>query len=185
MNWLQYQNNNTENSCYGVDMSKNFDVNWREDENTADDKCSDFYEGPSASSEPEVKLLSKFLKKHNKNIKLFVNLDGFGQQVLFPSEDLKQSRIDDLNSMARSGLRNIKMHRSSEKKYEINSNDNSISLGSPESFAMHEAKIKYSFRIEAMDNRQHSIFVPSTSIEKNANEIFDIIKGMVKHLENE
>jgi hypothetical protein len=151
-----------------------------------ENKCSDFYEGPFASSEQEIKLLSSFLMKHNGTIKLFVNVDGYGQRILFPSDNLKQRNVDNLLDMARAGLRNVRTHRMMDnKKYEINKNDFSIASGTAEGFAMHEAKIKYSYRIEAMDNRQYSIFVPATSIEQNANEILDIIKGMVKHLRTE
>lgn len=171
--------------CFGVDMTKNFDSNWKEDEGTGNKKCSDFYKGDHAASEPEIKLLSNFLLKHNKSIKLFINLDGYGQQILFPSSKLNRSFMDELNDMARSGLRNVKMHRDGERKYGINTNYSDMSSGTVESFAMHKAKIKYTYRIESMDNTQYSIFVPATSIEQNANEILDIIKGMVKHLENE
>ncbi|KAL7033049.1 hypothetical protein ACKWTF_007472 [Chironomus riparius] len=186
LNWFRSSNvNQTEKVCYGVDMTKNFDSNWKEDESTEKSKCSDFYKGPHASSEPEIKLLSNFLLKHNKSIKLFMNLDGYGQQILFPSSKLNRSFMDELNDMARSGLRNVKMHRDGERKYGINTNYSGMSSGTVESFAMNKAKIKYTYRIESMDNTQYSIFVPATSIEQNANEILDIIKGMVKHLENE
>lgn len=166
-------------------MTRNFDSNWKENENTKNNKCSDYYRGSHASSEPEIKLLSNFLLKHNKSIKLFINLDGYGQQILFPSSKLKKDGIDQLNDMARSGLRNMKMHRNIDKKYDVNSRNADISSGTVESFAMFKAKIKYSYRIESIDNRQYSIFVPATSIEQNANEILDIMKGMVKYLENE
>lgn len=169
------------NSCSGVDASRNFDVKWKRGEYTAgDDKCSDFYEGPFPKSEPEVKLLSSFLQKNNKLIKLFINLDGYGKLISFPSsQNLKRKSVLEIQEIARQGLRNLKTHRSGEKKYLIKKDPLS---SSPEGFAMHKAKIKYSFRIDSLENPQTSFFVPATSIQYNANDIFDIVKGMTKKL---
>lgn len=186
LNWFRSANvNQTEKVCYGVDMTRNFDANWIDDRSSGVNKCTDYYKGAHPSSEPEIKLLSNFLLKHNKSIQLFINLDGYGQQLLFPLTKLKKDGIDELNDMARSGLRNVKMHRNADKKYRINKKNVDMSSGTVESFAMNKAKIKYSYRIESVDNRQYSIFAPATSIEQNANEILDIIKGMIKYLENE
>jgi Zinc carboxypeptidase len=170
-----------------VDATKNFKYKWddEDDDGMSDNKCSDFYRGPHANSEPEIKLLSNFLLKHNKTIKLFVNLDGYGQRISFPVANSKEKDIDDLSDMARAGLRNVKMHRSVDKKYEINKDDDTITSGTVESFALYRARIKYSYRIEMMNSPQYSIFIPATSIERNANEILDVIKGMAKYLLNE
>lgn len=170
-------------SCLGVDASRNFDYKWlKDDYNSGGNKCSDFYEGPNSRSEPEVKLLSNFLLKQNKTIRLFLNLDGYGSQISFPSVKLKHRSVDDLNDVAKAGLKNLKMHRDREKKYFVRKDDH---LTTPESFAMHKAKIKFSYKIESMENQQSSIFVPATSIEQNANDIMDLIRGMVKKLESE
>ena len=92
-------------------------MKWKRDEYTSgDDKCSDFYEGPFPKSEPEVKLLSGFLQKNNKHIKLFVNLDGYGQGLIsFPGSSLKRKSLDDIQDIARSGLKNLKTHRGGMK----------------------------------------------------------------------
>lgn len=157
-------------------------MKWKRGDYTAgDDKCSDFYEGPFAKSEPEVKLLSGFLQKNNKHIKLFVNLDGYGPLISFPTSGSKRKskKDEDIQDIAKSGLRNLKTHRSGAKKYMIKRD---TLLSSPEGFAMHKAKIKYSYRIDSMESPQTSFFVPATSIKYNANDIFDIVKGMTKKL---
>jgi hypothetical protein len=180
--------------CYGVHYSRNFDSHWKDTDNDDDDnnnkapsdnnQCSNFYEGQFPSSEPEVKSLSDFLMRHQRSIQLFINLEGHGQKILYPTLDLGEDAVLDLRDMARAGLRNIRMHRSVDNKYGI-SNDTQISYGTPESFAMFKSKIKYSYRIQGSEALHQSIFVPAKSIEKTANEILDIIKGMVKYLENE
>ncbi|KAG5682109.1 hypothetical protein PVAND_011488 [Polypedilum vanderplanki] len=178
--------NSPQKPCYGVHYSRNFDSHWKNNKALSNNnQCSDFYEGQFPSSEPEVKSLSDFLMRHQSNIQLFINLEGYGQQILFPTLDLDEDAVSDLNDMARAGLRNIKMHRSADNKYEISKNDSYIDIGTPESFAMYKAKIKYSYRIEGSETLHQSIFIPIKSIEKTANEILDIIKGMVKYLENE
>lgn len=163
----------------GVDLSKNFDSEWIE--NNQNDCPEQGY--MKTDQEPEAKFLSKFLMKHGENIKLFINLDGYGNKILYPSVKLKQNNVVDLNDMARAGLRNIRMHRLDGKKYEISGKDKQIVFGSPESFAMYKANIKYSYRIELIDNSYQSIFIPASSIEEKAHIILDVIKGMVKHIE--
>lgn len=156
-------------------------MKWKKGDYTAgDDKCSDFYEGPFAKSEPEVKFVSSFLQKNNKHIKLFVNLDGYGSLISFPTSRLKRKSMDDVQEIAKAGLRNLKTHRSEGKKYMIK---RETLLSSPEGFAMHKAKIKCSYRIDSMESSQTSFFVPATSIRHNANDIFDIVKGMTKKLQ--
>jgi hypothetical protein len=155
-------------------------VKWKRGDYTAgDDKCSDFFEGPFPKSEPEVKLLSNFVQKNNKHIKLFVSLDGYSNLISFPKSNLKRKALDDIQEMAKAGLRNLKTHRSGRKKYLIKRD---TLASSPEGFAMYKAKIKYSYRIDSMENPQTSFFVPATFIQHNANDIFDIIKGMTKKM---
>lgn len=155
-------------------------MKWKRSDFTAgDDKCSDFYSGPFAKSEQEVKHLSSFLQKNNKHIKLFINLDGYGPLISFPTSNLKRKSLDDIQEIAKAGLRNLKTHRSEGKRYMIKKD---ILSSSPEGYAMHIAKIKYSYRIDSMESRQTSFFVPATSIQKNSNDIFDIVKGMTKKL---
>jgi Zinc carboxypeptidase len=177
--WFRSAKNET---CVGVDASRNFDYKWKKDDHdSGGNRCSDFFEGSSARSESEVKLLSNFLLKNNKTIKLFLNLDGFGSQISFPSTSLKASSIEILNDVAKAGLKNVRSYRDRENRFFVKKD---TTLTTPEAFAMHKVRIKFSFKIESAENRQASIFVPATDIERNAKDILNIILGMVKKIQD-
>lgn len=141
----------------------------------SNDLCSDFYAGPHAFSEPETKLLSEFISNSNRNFRLIVSLSGYGRKISFDSNGMNQDQVDDIRDIARAGVNNIKT-----SKFTVDSK--SKSCGSFVQFAIHQAKKKYSFKIEARDDDVNGVFVPASSIEENAEEMYDIIIGMVKKL---
>jgi hypothetical protein len=137
------------------------------------DECSEYFAGPYAFSEPESKLVGEFISSPKRNLQMFVSLSGYGRKISFDSIGLKQHQIDDARDVARGGLKNIR-----STKFSIDSK--SKRSGSIDQFAMHEGKIKYSYNIETRDDAYNGFFVPASSIEDNAEEMFDIIYGMVK-----
>lgn len=145
-------------------------------------QCSNFYGGPYAFSEPESKLLSNFLMEHRKEIGMFITVKGYGQMISYPSKKLRD--VDDIRDVARDGLRNLKLSNISATKFRINANDklHIHQSGSAVQYAMDKAKIKYSYTIETRDNPTYGFIVPSTSIEENAKDILEIVKGMVNRM---
>ncbi|HZD56860.1 MAG TPA: M14 family zinc carboxypeptidase [Anaerolineales bacterium] len=102
-----YQRKNTNNSnggaCavppdafnqYGTDLNRNFGYNWG---GASLDACSEIYQGPSATSEPETQALEEYLKATFRDHRgegeepapdsttgLFISLHSYGQLVLWP-----------------------------------------------------------------------------------------------------
>jgi hypothetical protein len=139
------------------------------------DECSEYFAGPYAFSEPESKLVGEFISSPKRNLQLFVSLSGYGRKISFDSNGMKQDQIDDVRDVARGGVKNVR-----SSKFSIDSK--SKRSGSIDQFAMHEGKVKYSYNIETRDDAYNGFFVPATSIEEHAEEMFDIIYGMVKKL---
>lgn len=69
-NWLRKDQKDKEEVCYGTDLNRNWNHNWNE-KGSSKSKCSEFYAGPKAFSEPEIKSLSKFLADEKENIKVY------------------------------------------------------------------------------------------------------------------
>lgn len=147
---------------------------------TSADECSDFYGGPYAFSEPETKLLSNFLMDSRRNIELFISLNGYGQRISYSSNGMSLEKIDSMYDLARAGTRYVKTTKAKAAKYIIDVR--SKRSGSADQFAMHNAKIRYSYNFETRDDPTNGFFVPATSIEENAREMFEIISGMVKNI---
>lgn len=106
---------------------------------------------------------------------MFISLSGYGRKISFSSSKMSQEQIDDVRDIARAGVKNLKT-----KKFTIDSK--AKRYGSVDQFAMHQANIKFSYNLETRDDSTNGFFVPASSIEDNANEMFDIILRMVKKL---
>lgn len=141
------------------------------------DECSDFYSGPYASSEPEAKFLSNFLMNPKRNIDMFISLSGYGQKISFPFQEMSPENLDFIYDVARAGLRNLKSPRMNSANFTIDARRKKS--GSIDLFAMRKANIRYSYTLEVRDDPRYGFFMPATTIEENAQEIFDIITGMI------
>merc|ERR1719293_634631 len=64
--------NNPGSSCIGVDLNRNFDVNWS-GPGASSDPCSDTFYGPSAASEPETQVLVAVLEEAPTTIHIDVH----------------------------------------------------------------------------------------------------------------
>nr|ACO12383.1 Carboxypeptidase B [Lepeophtheirus salmonis] len=64
--------------CIGVDINRNFPLNWAESE------CGDTYAGPEAFSEIESREIATFIKEHLESIKFYNSLHCYGELILFP-----------------------------------------------------------------------------------------------------
>lgn len=179
LNWFRTPRNHTE-SCVGVDPNRNFDYRWMK-RGTSDDECSEFYGGPSASSETEVEQLSNFLIDPKRNLKMFITLNSYGNKISFPSEGVKPRIVDEIRDIARAGIKSLTSSNiTNHSRFSIN--EKRKTAGAIDQFAVHKARIKYSYSIEARDDPSHSFFVPATSIEQNAREIFEVIIGMAQNI---
>lgn len=46
--------------------------------------CDDTYCGPFPESEPEVKAVSRFLRKHKKHTRAYISIHAYAQMLLYP-----------------------------------------------------------------------------------------------------
>jgi carboxypeptidase B2 len=54
--------------------------------------------------------------------------------------------------------------------------------GAADAFAIHQIGIKYSYTIELRDTGTHEFLLPSSYIESSAQEVFEIIKGIIDYI---
>lgn len=78
---------NGEQSCYGIDLNRNFPYQWDYAAGSSIHPCSHSYRGPKSSSESEVQSVVKFIYKHTKmhpKIHAYFNLHAYGRFWLLP-----------------------------------------------------------------------------------------------------
>lgn len=57
---------------------------WLADEGASAHPCDDTYCGPFPESEPEVKAVANFLRKHRKHIRAYLSFHAYAQMLLYP-----------------------------------------------------------------------------------------------------
>ncbi|XP_028252981.1 carboxypeptidase O-like [Parambassis ranga] len=70
-------------SCYGTDLNRNFDANWGT-VGVSDDCCSNIYCGTKASSEPETRAVTDFIRNLKDEFLCFLTIHSYGQLLLIP-----------------------------------------------------------------------------------------------------
>lgn len=54
------------------------------DEGASSHPCDDTYCGPFPESEPEVRAVAKFLRKHKKRFRAYISIHAYAQMLLYP-----------------------------------------------------------------------------------------------------
>ena len=81
--WRKNRRDNA-GSCEGVDLNRNWGVDWDGGQSTSNDPCSDVYVGPSSMSEPEVQALANYCLNHG-NIVGQIDYHSAVELILEPS----------------------------------------------------------------------------------------------------
>ncbi|CAF0963488.1 unnamed protein product [Adineta steineri] len=93
---------NGDQSCYGIDLNRNFPYEWNNTIGASDHACSHSYRGPSPASENEVISVVTFLRQQqlsNQKFYAYFNLHAYGRFWLLPwtySLSKKVSNYDEL-----------------------------------------------------------------------------------------
>ncbi|XP_068623085.1 carboxypeptidase B-like [Battus philenor] len=69
------------NVCQGVDLNRNFDINWGTLSSNA--PCSDTFHGRAAFSEPETAIVRNILQEYRSRIEMFLDVHSFGSMILY------------------------------------------------------------------------------------------------------
>ena len=75
---------------FGVDLNRNWDVEFFTGENRDTDPCSETFQGPWPFSAPETLALQRTIEKYRKHLYLYVSLHSFGQEIIYPWSSVKE-----------------------------------------------------------------------------------------------
>lgn len=81
--WRKNRSVNQGSSCVGVDLNRNWDIDWNGPHSTSNDPCELIYVGPSAMSELEVQAMAAFIEARPQ-IAAHIDFHSFSQLVLQP-----------------------------------------------------------------------------------------------------
>ncbi|KAM8823000.1 carboxypeptidase A6 isoform 2-T2 [Spinachia spinachia] len=180
--WRKTRSKNHRFHCRGVDANRNWKVKWCE-EGASSHPCDDTYCGPYAESEPEVKAVAKFLRKHKKRVKSYISIHAYAQMLLYPYS-YKYAAIPNFNcveSAAQNAVTALYSAYGVRYRYGPASTTLYVSSGSSIDWAYRNG-IPYAFAFELRDTGFFGFLLPESLINPTCTETLRAVKAIASGL---
>ncbi|XP_027788649.2 carboxypeptidase A6 [Marmota flaviventris] len=180
--WRKTRSRNLRFHCRGVDANRNWKVKWC-DEGASMHPCDDTYCGPFPESEPEVKAVANFLRKHRKHIRAYLSFHAYAQMLLYPYS-YKYATIPNFNCVESAAYKAVKALRSVygvRYRYGPASRTLYVSSGSSMDWA-YKNGIPYAFAFELRDTGHFGFLLPEMLIRPTCTETMLAVKNITMHL---
>uniref|UniRef100_A0A8C9UQT5 Carboxypeptidase A6 n=1 Tax=Spermophilus dauricus TaxID=99837 RepID=A0A8C9UQT5_SPEDA len=180
--WRKTRSRNSRFHCRGVDANRNWKVKWC-DEGASMHPCEDTYCGPFPESEPEVKAVANFLRKHRKHIRAYLSFHAYAQMLLYPYS-YKYATIPNFNCVESAAYKAVKALGSVygvRYRYGPASRTLYVSSGSSMDWA-YKNGIPYAFAFELRDTGHFGFLLPEMLIRPTCTETMLAVKNITMHL---
>uniref|UniRef100_A0A8D2AJ61 Carboxypeptidase B2 n=1 Tax=Sciurus vulgaris TaxID=55149 RepID=A0A8D2AJ61_SCIVU len=182
--WRKNRSSHENNRCVGTDLNRNFaSKHWCE-EGASSFSCSETYCGLYPESEPEVKAVADFLRKNINQIKAYISMHSYAQQILFPYSYNRSKSKDheELSLVASEAVRAIESINKNIR-YTHGSGSESLYLapGGSDDW-IYDLGIKYSFTIELRDKGRYGFLLPERYIKPTCTEALAAVAKIVWHV---
>ncbi|KAF4022335.1 hypothetical protein G4228_014082 [Cervus hanglu yarkandensis] len=180
--WRKTRSRNSRFRCRGVDANRNWRVKWC-DEGASMHPCDDTYCGPFPESEPEVKAVANFLRKHRKHITAYLSFHAYAQMLLYPYS-YKYATIPNFSCVESAAYKAVNALRSAhgvQYRYGPASSTLYVSSGSSMDWA-YKNGIPYTFAFELRDTGHFGFLLPETLIKPTCTETMLAVKNITMHL---
>nr|XP_040124037.1 carboxypeptidase A6 [Ictidomys tridecemlineatus] len=180
--WRKTRSRNSRFHCRGVDANRNWKVKWC-DEGASVHPCDDTYCGPFPESEPEVKAVANFLRKHRKHIQAYLSFHAYAQMLLYPYS-YKYATIPNFNCVESAAYKAVKALGSVygvRYRYGPASRTLYVSSGSSMDWA-YKNGIPYAFAFELRDTGHFGFLLPEMLIRPTCTETMLAVKNITMHL---
>ncbi|XP_010215087.1 PREDICTED: carboxypeptidase A6 [Tinamus guttatus] len=180
--WRKTRSKNSRFRCHGVDANRNWKVKWC-DEGASLHPCDDTYCGPFPESEPEVKAVAHFLRRHRKQIKAYLSFHAYAQMLLYPYS-YKYATIPNFSCVESAAYNAVNALQSAygiRYRYGPASSTLYVSSGSSMDWA-YKNGIPYAFAFELRDTGHFGFLLPETLIKPTCTETMLAVKNITLHL---
>ncbi|XP_066542511.1 carboxypeptidase A6 [Hoplias malabaricus] len=180
--WRKTRSKNHRYYCRGVDANRNWKVKWC-DEGASLHPCDDTYCGPFPESEPEVKAVARFLRKHRKHVKAYISIHAYAQMLLYPYS-YKYATIPNFNCVETAAQNAVSALYSAfgvRYRYGPASTTLYVSSGSSIDWA-YKNGIPYAFAFELRDTGHYGFLLPETLISATCTETTRAVRAIASGL---
>ncbi|XP_060642441.2 carboxypeptidase B2 [Anolis sagrei] len=180
--WRKNRSIHGSNRCIGTDLNRNFDAGWC-GIGASNDACENTYCGPYPESEPEVKAVANFLRKHKDHIKAYITMHSYSQMVLFPYSYTRNNSKDhdELKFLANKVASAIKTTYRNHYLAGPGAQTIYLAPGGSDDWA-YDLGIKYSFTFELRDKGRYGFLLPQHLIKPTCFEALTGIKVIASHV---
>uniref|UniRef100_A0A3P8TZB2 Carboxypeptidase A6 n=1 Tax=Amphiprion percula TaxID=161767 RepID=A0A3P8TZB2_AMPPE len=184
--WRKTRSKNHKFHCRGVDANRNWKCSLfpSPDEGASSHPCDDTYCGPYPESEPEVKAVAKFLRKHKKRIKAYISIHAYAQMLLYPYSYKYRSRpcaFTLQESAAQNAVTALYSAYGVRYRYGPASTTLYVSSGSSIDWAYRNG-IPYAFAFELRDTGYFGFLLPESLINPTCTETMRAVKAIASGL---
>ncbi|KAL8172990.1 UNVERIFIED_CONTAM: hypothetical protein K2H54_036283 [Gekko kuhli] len=182
--WRKSLSQHGNSICFGTDLNRNFDAGWC-GEGASDDPCDETYCGPYPESEPEVKAMVNFIRRHRNRIKAYITMHSYSQMVLFPySYTFNRSKDhDELLLLANKIAHAIEAKHWNRYRAGPSAKTIYLAPGGSDDWA-YDLGIKYSFTFELQDKGRWGFLLPQRLIKPTCSEALTGVKVIASHIFN-
>ncbi|ELW64700.1 Carboxypeptidase A6 [Tupaia chinensis] len=166
-----------------LELSHDFSALSASDEGASMHPCDDTYCGPFPESEPEVKAVANFLRKHRKHIRAYLSFHAYAQMLLYPYS-YKYATIPNFSCVESAAYKAVNALRSVygvRYRYGPASRTLYVSSGSSMDWA-YKNGIPYAFAFELRDTGHFGFLLPETLIKPTCTETMLAVKNITMHL---
>ncbi|EGW07179.1 Carboxypeptidase A6 [Cricetulus griseus] len=145
--------------------------------------CDDTYCGPFPESEPEVKAVADFLRKHRKHIRAYLSFHAYAQMLLYPYS-YKHATIPNFSCVEFAAHKAVKALRSAHGiRYRHGPASQTLYISSGNSMDWaYKNGIPYAFAFELRDTGQFGFLLPEMLIKPTCTETMLAVKNITLHL---
>ena len=168
-------------SCYGVDLNRNYDVSFG-GQGSSPSECSHLFQGPEPLSEPETFSTANLIWTIRRQIRMYISLHSFNQlwaapfaytKSLTPHHETHMEVLKEIQSS---------VYRSGGIQYSIGPLSTSLYVGS--GFALDwvysNAKIVHSYLAELRDKGYYGFLLPANQIIPTSIETWEGIRSGIQ-----
>ncbi|XP_029004594.1 carboxypeptidase A6 [Betta splendens] len=180
--WRKTRSKNPKFHCRGVDANRNWKVKWC-DEGASSHPCDDTYCGPFPESEPEVRAVAKFLRKHKKRFRAYISIHAYAQMLLYPYS-YKYATIPNFSCVelaAHNAVTALYSAYGVKYRYGPASTTLYVSSGSSIDWA-YRSGIPYAFAFELRDTGYFGFLLPESLISPTCTETMRAVTAIASGL---
>lgn len=175
------------NSCAGVDLNRNWDLDFKGPHSTSNIECSDLYTGPFAFSEPEAQAL-RDLVLETPGIRVHIDVHSYSQIVIGPWSytDEIPPNLDVIESLGNGITTDISNYNGVSYDFSLHAKQSYIYMasGTMSDWVFSKNILSFGFELRPSRSDIDAFFLPKREILPTCEEVFASIPRILRAAKN-